>query len=118
MTEPPPPPQAHTEHVNAVFTRSGKSGDSPKTQKDPPPSIIVNNKIKKDKPIKTSKRDYQVVKTNEYPFHGGGGGETLGGGDSIEDEEVSLVDGGLEGALGALALEMEALVDVMDVDNG
>nr|GEV31165.1 hypothetical protein [Tanacetum cinerariifolium] len=38
---------------------------------------------------------------------------------SIEDEEVSLVDGVLEGALGALeALEMEALVDVMDVDNG
>ncbi|GKA06332.1 retrovirus-related pol polyprotein from transposon TNT 1-94 [Tanacetum coccineum] len=41
---------------------------------------------------------------------------------SIEDEEVSLVDGVLEGALGALglleALEMEALVDVIDVDNG
>ncbi|GKF29580.1 hypothetical protein Tco_0095922, partial [Tanacetum coccineum] len=35
---------------------------------------------------------------------------------SIEDEEVSLIDGVLEGALGAL--EMEALVDVMDVDNG
>nr|GFC78805.1 hypothetical protein [Tanacetum cinerariifolium] len=72
---------------------------------------------------------------------------------SIEDEEVSLVDGVLEGALGALddeilslgdgvfvlswvkstnncfggmmlifglleAMEMEALVDAMDVDNG
>ncbi|GJY40417.1 hypothetical protein Tco_0427687 [Tanacetum coccineum] len=38
---------------------------------------------------------------------------------SIEDEEVSLVDGVLEGALGALeALEIEALVDAMDVDNG
>ncbi|GJW83847.1 hypothetical protein Tco_0156992 [Tanacetum coccineum] len=49
----------------------------------------------------------------------GGGGETLRGGDSIEDEEVSLVDGVLEGALGALeALEIEALVDAMDVDNG
>ncbi|GJS74340.1 hypothetical protein Tco_0707181 [Tanacetum coccineum] len=35
---------------------------------------------------------------------------------SIEDEEVSLVDGVLEGALGVL--EMEALVDAMDVDNG
>ncbi|GJR19452.1 hypothetical protein Tco_0967979 [Tanacetum coccineum] len=35
---------------------------------------------------------------------------------SIEDEEVSLVDGVLEGALGEL--EMEALVDAMDVDNG
>ncbi|GJU77406.1 hypothetical protein Tco_1274476 [Tanacetum coccineum] len=39
------------------------------------------------------------------------------------DEEVSLVDGVLEGALGALgddveALEMEALVDVMDIDSG
>ncbi|GKE40301.1 hypothetical protein Tco_1463706 [Tanacetum coccineum] len=52
----PPPPQAHTEQVNAVFTGSGKSDDSPKTQKDLPPSIIVNNKIKKDHPIKTSKR--------------------------------------------------------------
>ncbi|GJZ98877.1 hypothetical protein Tco_0671330 [Tanacetum coccineum] len=82
-----------------------------------------------------------------------GSGETLRGGDSIEDEEVSLVDGVLEGALGALgdeslsvgdgvfmsswvkstnncfggmmlifglleALEMEALVDAMEVDNG
>ncbi|GJZ23212.1 reverse transcriptase domain-containing protein [Tanacetum coccineum] len=27
----PPPPQAHTEHVNAVFTERGKSDDSPKT---------------------------------------------------------------------------------------
>ncbi|GJR50679.1 reverse transcriptase domain-containing protein [Tanacetum coccineum] len=52
----PPPPQAHTEHVNAVFTGSGKSDYSPKNLKDPPPSIIVNNKIKKDRPIKTSKR--------------------------------------------------------------
>ncbi|GKC54310.1 hypothetical protein Tco_1077055 [Tanacetum coccineum] len=64
----PPPPQAHTEQVNAVFTGSGKSDDPSKTQKDPHPPIIVNNKIGKDKPIKTSKRDYQVVKTNEYPF--------------------------------------------------
>ncbi|GKA64476.1 hypothetical protein Tco_0764082, partial [Tanacetum coccineum] len=65
---------------------------------------------------------------------------------SYEDEEVSLVDGVLEGALGALgdgafmsswvksinnyfggmmlifglleALEMEALVDAMDIDSG
>ncbi|GJV21044.1 reverse transcriptase domain-containing protein [Tanacetum coccineum] len=63
----PPPPQAHTEHVNVVFTGNGKSDDSPKNQKDPPP-ITVTNKIRKDKPIKTAKRDYQVVKTNEYPF--------------------------------------------------
>ncbi|GJZ28975.1 hypothetical protein Tco_0573622 [Tanacetum coccineum] len=62
-TDPPPPPQAQTEQVNVVFTRSGKSDDSPKTQ-----PIIVNNKIGKDRPIKTSKKDYQVVKTNEYPF--------------------------------------------------
>nr|GEY02938.1 hypothetical protein [Tanacetum cinerariifolium] len=48
-TEPPPPPQAHTEHVNTVFTESGKSNDSPKIQTLPP--IIV-----KDKPIKTSKK--------------------------------------------------------------
>nr|GEY54420.1 hypothetical protein [Tanacetum cinerariifolium] len=38
---------------------------------------------------------------------------------SMEEEEVPLVDDVFEGALGALvALEMEALVDVMDVDNG
>ncbi|GJY16576.1 hypothetical protein Tco_0386998 [Tanacetum coccineum] len=59
-TEPQPPPQAHTEQVNVVFTRSRKSDDSPKTQKHPPPSIIVNNKTKKDKPIKTSKKGYHV----------------------------------------------------------
>nr|GEY08283.1 hypothetical protein [Tanacetum cinerariifolium] len=62
-TESPPPPQAHTEHVNVVFTGSGKSDDSPKIQTPPP--IIVNNKSEKDKPIKTG---YHVVKTNEYPF--------------------------------------------------
>ncbi|GKE78420.1 hypothetical protein Tco_1544540 [Tanacetum coccineum] len=67
-TEPQPPPQAHTEHVNVVFTGSGKSNDSPKTQKDTLPSIIVNNKIKKDRPIKKSKKSYHVVKTKEYPF--------------------------------------------------
>ncbi|GJZ10635.1 hypothetical protein Tco_0545394 [Tanacetum coccineum] len=65
-TEPQPPPQAQTGQVNVVFTGNGKSDDSPKTQKDSPHAIIV--KIKKDKPIKTSKRDYHVVKTNEYPF--------------------------------------------------
>nr|GEV26155.1 hypothetical protein [Tanacetum cinerariifolium] len=67
-TDPPPPPQAQTEHVNVVFTRNGKSDDSLKIQKDSPPPIIVNNKIKKDKPIKTSKKGYYVVKINEYPF--------------------------------------------------
>ncbi|GKC55330.1 hypothetical protein Tco_1078075 [Tanacetum coccineum] len=67
-TEPQPPPQAQTEQVNAVFTGSEKSNDSLKIQKDAPPSIIVNNKIKKDRPIKTAKRDYQVIKTKEYPF--------------------------------------------------
>ncbi|GJU61873.1 hypothetical protein Tco_1243708 [Tanacetum coccineum] len=64
----PPPPQAQIEQVNAVFIGSRKSDDSPKTQKDPPPPIIVKNKIRKDKPIKTSKGNYHVVKTNEYPF--------------------------------------------------
>ncbi|GKB14037.1 hypothetical protein Tco_0847960 [Tanacetum coccineum] len=67
-TEPQPPPQVQTEQVNVVFTRSGKSDDSPKTQKDSPPTIIVDNKTEKDKPIKTSKRGYHVVKTKEYPY--------------------------------------------------
>ncbi|GJS53902.1 hypothetical protein Tco_0627264 [Tanacetum coccineum] len=67
-TEPQPPPPAHTEQVNAVFTGSEKSDYSPKTQKDSPPPIIVNNKIGKDRPIKISKRGYYVVKTYEYPF--------------------------------------------------
>ncbi|GJX85078.1 hypothetical protein Tco_0335852 [Tanacetum coccineum] len=66
-TDPPPPLQAHTEHVNVVFTGSGKSDDSLKIQKDPPP-IIVYNKTRKDRPIKTTKKGYHVVKTNEYPF--------------------------------------------------
>ncbi|GJY19999.1 hypothetical protein Tco_0392565 [Tanacetum coccineum] len=39
----------------------------------------------------------------------GGGRETLGGGDV--DEEVSLVDGVLEGALGALGDEIGSLGD-------
>nr|GEW01921.1 hypothetical protein [Tanacetum cinerariifolium] len=43
-----------------------------------------------------------------------GGEGTLGGGD-VEEEEVSLVNGVFEGAFGALALEMEALVDAMEV---
>ncbi|GJR03405.1 hypothetical protein Tco_0526389 [Tanacetum coccineum] len=37
----PPPPQAYTEHVNSVFTGSGKFDDSLANQKDPPPPIIV-----------------------------------------------------------------------------
>ncbi|GJW15655.1 hypothetical protein Tco_0019788 [Tanacetum coccineum] len=67
-TDPPPPPQAQTEQVNAIFTGSRKYDDSPKTQKGPPPSIIVSNKIEKDRPIKTTKKGYHVVKTKEYPF--------------------------------------------------
>ncbi|GKD30818.1 ribonuclease H-like domain-containing protein [Tanacetum coccineum] len=39
-TEPPPPPQTHTEHVDVVFTRSEKSNDSLKIQEDPPSPII------------------------------------------------------------------------------
>ncbi|GKD30795.1 hypothetical protein Tco_1241573, partial [Tanacetum coccineum] len=94
-TDPPPHP-ARTEHVNVVFTMSGKSDDPLKIQKDSPPPIIVNNKVKKDKPFKTSKRGkvekdkpfktskrgkvekdkpfktskrgYYVVKTKEYTF--------------------------------------------------
>ncbi|GJS03154.1 reverse transcriptase domain-containing protein [Tanacetum coccineum] len=68
-TESPPPPPAQTEHMNVVFTGSGKSDYSLKIQKDPPPPIIVNNKSEKDRPIKTSKKGYHVVKTKEYPFH-------------------------------------------------
>ncbi|GJS17978.1 reverse transcriptase domain-containing protein [Tanacetum coccineum] len=64
----PPPPQAQTEHLNDVFTGSGKSDYSLKNLKDPQPSIIVNNKIKKDRPIKTSKNGYHMVKTKEYPY--------------------------------------------------
>ncbi|GKA33104.1 reverse transcriptase domain-containing protein [Tanacetum coccineum] len=52
----PPPPQAQTEQVNAVFTGSGKPDALSKIQKDPPPHIIVNNKIEKNQPIKTTKR--------------------------------------------------------------
>ncbi|GKD15325.1 hypothetical protein Tco_1199732 [Tanacetum coccineum] len=51
-----------------------------------------------------------------------GGGGTLGGGDSMKDEKVSLVDGVFKVALGALglleALEMEAIVDAMVVYGG
>ncbi|GJY81685.1 ATP-dependent DNA helicase PIF1-like protein [Tanacetum coccineum] len=43
---------------------------------------------------------------------------TASSGDSMEEEDVSLVDGVFEGAFGALALEMEALVDAMDVYGG
>ncbi|GKC34902.1 hypothetical protein Tco_1047286 [Tanacetum coccineum] len=57
----PPPPHAHTEQVNVIFTKRGKSDDSPKIQTLPPITV-------KDKPIKTSKRGYYVVKTNDYPF--------------------------------------------------
>ncbi|GKC57770.1 hypothetical protein Tco_1085368 [Tanacetum coccineum] len=67
-TEPQPPPQAQTKQLNDVFTGSGKSIDTPKIQKDPPLPITVNNTIEKDRPIKTSKGNYHIVKTNEYPF--------------------------------------------------
>ncbi|GKA38071.1 reverse transcriptase domain-containing protein, partial [Tanacetum coccineum] len=66
-TDPPPPPQAQTEHVSVVFTESGKSDDSPKIQKDPLPPII-----EKDKPIKTLKKGYHVhsllvLRSSKYP---------------------------------------------------
>ncbi|GJT34608.1 hypothetical protein Tco_0925027 [Tanacetum coccineum] len=48
--------------------RSGKSDDFSEIQIDQPSSIIVNNKIEKDKPIKTSKGGYHVVETKEYPL--------------------------------------------------
>ncbi|GJR01895.1 hypothetical protein Tco_0524879 [Tanacetum coccineum] len=65
--EPPPPHQARIEHVNSIFTGSGKSGDYPKIQKDPPPPITVNNKIEKDKPIKTSKR--AITRSKQKNIH-------------------------------------------------
>nr|GEZ51468.1 hypothetical protein [Tanacetum cinerariifolium] len=82
----PPPPQAHTEQVNVVFNGSKKSNDPPNTQKDPPLSILVKNKTKKDKPIKTSKRAITC----------GGGGwemETMVRGRSVDegDDGVDVV---------------------------
>ncbi|GJY02484.1 retrotransposon protein, putative, ty1-copia subclass [Tanacetum coccineum] len=70
-TEPPPPPQAQTEHVNSVSTGSEKSDDPLKIQKDPPPPIIVNNKIEKDRPFKISKRDIIWSKQKDIHFHDG-----------------------------------------------
>ncbi|GKA40745.1 hypothetical protein Tco_0733338 [Tanacetum coccineum] len=70
----PLPPHAHTEQVNVVFTGSRKSDDFPEIQIDQPSFIIINNKIKKDKPIKTSKGGYHVVETKEYPFRNDEGG--------------------------------------------
>ncbi|GKF57058.1 hypothetical protein Tco_0170595 [Tanacetum coccineum] len=35
--------------------------------------------------------------------------------ESMEDEEVAMVDGVFEGAFGELSLEVEALVDAMEV---
>ena len=64
----PPPPPAQVELVNAVYTVIGKSDDSPKNQKDPTYSIVVNNKIEKVKPFETSKKNYHVIETKKYPF--------------------------------------------------
>ncbi|GJU11161.1 hypothetical protein Tco_1133557 [Tanacetum coccineum] len=54
-TEPSPPPQAHTEPVNVVFTMCGKSDDPLKIQKDPAPPIIVNKKSKKINQLRQQK---------------------------------------------------------------
>lgn len=59
-----PPPPSHIENVNDVFTRSGKSDDPPKNQKDSPP-VLVSNKI--DQAFKITKRDYHIVKSKECP---------------------------------------------------
>nr|GEV36297.1 reverse transcriptase domain-containing protein [Tanacetum cinerariifolium] len=63
---PPPPPQSHNEQVNVISNGREKSDDSSKIQTPPP--IIVNNKIEKDRLIKTSKKNYCVVETKEYLF--------------------------------------------------
>ncbi|GJS62195.1 reverse transcriptase domain-containing protein [Tanacetum coccineum] len=52
----PPPPQAHTEHVNVVFTGSEKSIDSSKIQKDPPPLSSLTIKSKKINILRHRKR--------------------------------------------------------------
>ena len=62
MTNPPPPP--HIENVNDVFTRSGKSDEPLKNQKDSPP-VFVSNKI--DQAFKITKRDYHMVKSKVSP---------------------------------------------------
>ena len=67
ITDPPLSP-AEVEHVNDVFTVNGKSDDPPKIRKDPTPPIIINSQIEKVKPFKTSKKNYHVVETKEYPF--------------------------------------------------
>ncbi|GJZ63651.1 RNA-directed DNA polymerase, eukaryota, reverse transcriptase zinc-binding domain protein [Tanacetum coccineum] len=59
---------------------------------------------------------YGIAKFGESD--GGGGELVVSLKQSMEGEEVPLVDGVFEGALGALALEMEALVDAMVVDRG
>nr|GEV17737.1 hypothetical protein [Tanacetum cinerariifolium] len=59
----------------------------------------------------------RVMSIDTFSWVGGGEG-TRRGGDSMEEEEVLLVDSVFEGALEALALEMEALVDAMVVDIG
>ncbi|GJW09460.1 reverse transcriptase domain-containing protein [Tanacetum coccineum] len=64
----PPPPQAQTEHVNVVFTGSGLSDDSLKTQKDPPPPIIVNNKSKEINLLKHQKGDIVWSKQKNTHF--------------------------------------------------
>ncbi|GKD89963.1 hypothetical protein Tco_1365470 [Tanacetum coccineum] len=56
-------------NMERKIDESGKSDNFSEIQIDQPSSIIINNKIEKDKPIKTSKGGYQVVETKEYPLH-------------------------------------------------
>ncbi|GJY61085.1 sec23/sec24 transport family protein [Tanacetum coccineum] len=63
----PPPSQAQTEHVNAVFTGSGNPADSPKTQKDPPPPIIDKQTLKYVVPTgRVIATDSVIVATSGY----------------------------------------------------
>lgn len=62
MTNPPPSP--HIENMNDVFTRSGKSDDPSKNQKDSP-RVFVFNKI--DQAFKITKKDYHMVKQKVSP---------------------------------------------------
>ncbi|GJR33272.1 hypothetical protein Tco_1109504 [Tanacetum coccineum] len=66
------------------------------------------------------KKEGDVGECQVPPFIDGDYGNRVGdlGNVSMGEDEVPLVDGIFEGALGALALEMEALVDAMVVYRG
>ncbi|GJT45945.1 hypothetical protein Tco_0954660 [Tanacetum coccineum] len=71
-SKPYQPPQAGNEHVNAVFTRSGKSYDSPTNPNDQPNDsetpIIFDNDDEDEEPTPQPKsKDKKIVKENPTP---------------------------------------------------